>query len=432
VTPVRKTIQTFGQKRRGDYVRVLLDPNRGRYEVHFDEPAGGKAKKTFADDKQGKKEALAWAETFYDERKRQAEASRAPSAPPARRTTREIWKLYTASPAYLKGIRQKSRDNYAARWRKWEEYLGPDFVVDATTFHDVDGFITRAGDAGMVINQVRQVINVARIVYNWAASRDLILVNKLGVYRWQTPKDALVHEPGDYATSELDAMLRTLDPTRHDQWRPWVAIVLVAESGQRANAIRNLRWDDIDWAAGEIVWRGEFQKQGKELRRPITWGLYSALLVAQHWATVELRARPEHGARIRNALGQIRARPRRADGRAPIAVGAVRGAEVRGRVQLQLPALPVAAGRDRRRESITSATAPCTAAGARWWATWAKPRATACSASSTSATPTRRCSSTTTSGRPSASGGPRNTWEGRNREHPRRANAPRSRTRYRS
>jgi integrase len=304
MTPARKTIQTFGQKRRGDYVRVLLDVNRGRYEVVFDDSAGGKAKKTFADDKQGKKEALAWAEAFYDERRRQADASRAPAAP-VKRTLREIWKLYTASPAFLKGIRQKSRDNYAPRWRKWEEYLGADFVADATTFHDVDGFITRAGEAGMAINQVRQVINVARIVYNWAASRDLIDVNKLGVYRWQTPKDAKVHEPGDYSTAELEAMLRTLDPTRHDQWRPWVAILVVAESGQRAQAIRNLQWADLDWAAGEIVWRGEFQKQGKELRRPITWGFYSALLVAQHWATVELRARPEHGARVRNASGQF-------------------------------------------------------------------------------------------------------------------------------
>jgi integrase len=93
------------------------------------------------------------------------------------------------------------------------------------------------------------------------------------------------------------------DPKRGDQWRAWVALMLLGHHGMRINAVRNLRWQDVDYDAGVIRWPSKYQKQGVDVVQPITWATHSALLVARHWALVELR--PRAAAQVRGADGKF-------------------------------------------------------------------------------------------------------------------------------
>lgn len=304
MSPKRKLLAKYGH--RGDQVRVRVDKRRNRVEVYYRDHERIERKRIFSNDAEGKSEAIAWAESYHTERARIENELKNP----AKRepiTLRELWDRFVASPAYTKDIRHATRVNYRDRWKKWEAFMKPEAIVDNTTLDDVDRFRIACEAAGIVINSVRQILNVVRTIYNWGQSRKLITNNELALFKWKTPKDAKVMQPGDYSTAEWEAMLRTFRPGSlmdgsyfaAKNWRPWVTMMLIGHHGQRWQAVRHLnRTTDIDWEAGTITWRAEFQKQGKDVVQPITHGLLSALIVAQFWAARHLVMRPRRRVRV--------------------------------------------------------------------------------------------------------------------------------------
>ena len=66
-------------------------------------------------------------------------------------------------------------------------------------------------------------------------------------------------------------------------WRFRVALVLAHETGHRIGAIRQLRWRDIDFDGGAIVWRAEHDKIGYEHITPVTGEALVALKEARSW-----------------------------------------------------------------------------------------------------------------------------------------------------
>jgi integrase len=274
----RQTLYAYG--RRGDRVRVLVDANRDRVEVLFRDVDGIARKRVWANDKQGRTEAVAWADLFKVERERAREERNDPKPKPI--TLRALWRAYRESPDWTT-LRAATQVSYANRWRRWELLMRRDFVAGSLTLIDIDRFIKAAQDAGIVSNQIRQVLNVANIVYRWGQSRRLIATNDFALYRWKQPRDAVVLAPGQYAGAEWDRLIEKTEPQHSKRWRLNVALLLIGASGQRANAVRHLRWQDIDTEAGTVRWVAAFQKQGKDLLRPLTWDLVAALETARYW-----------------------------------------------------------------------------------------------------------------------------------------------------
>ena len=287
MSPKRKTLAKYG--RRGDQVRVKVDARRNRIEVYYRDLELIEHRKIFTNDKEGKAEALAWAETYHSERARLANEAKNPEKREPI-TVRQLWDAFTASPAYTKDIRRATQINYVGRWKKWESFIKPDAIANDTTLHDVDRFRAQC-DGLIAINSVRQILNVVRTIYNWGQSRKLITNNELALFKWKTPKDAEILEPGEYSSEEYEALLRTFKPMQlmdgslfaAKHWRPWVALMILGHHGMRFRAVRHLRETDLNWDAGIVVWPGEFQKQGKDVEQPITHALYSALIVARYW-----------------------------------------------------------------------------------------------------------------------------------------------------
>lgn len=274
---------------RGDQVKAVVDGHRDAVIVYYHDAAGIARKKLFANDKAGRIAATTWASTYHAERERRRDEAAKPKAKEPI-THRQLWERYVASPAFL-DLRAKSQTSYAERWRRWERFRKADTLPNDTTLEHVDEFRSAARKAGIALNQIRNAINVARIVYNWGQTRELVMRNVLALYRWTTPKDVVQIEPGEYSDPEIESMLLQRDPSRHDQWRPWVALLLGTAHGQRAQAVLHLRWRDVHFDRGVIVWPPEYQKQGKPLERPITWDVLSALLCARMWREHEVGAR---------------------------------------------------------------------------------------------------------------------------------------------
>jgi hypothetical protein len=287
LSPRRKTLAKYG--RRGDQVVVKIDLRRDRVEVYYRDLDRVEHRKIFSNDKEGRAEATAWAGTYHTERGRIENEKKNPEKRQPI-TLRELWDAFVASPAYTKDIRRATQINYVGRWKKWEAFMKPESIVDDTTLHDVDRF--RATCDGLIaINSVRQILNVVRTVYNWGQSRKLITTNELALFKWKTPKDAKILEPGEYSSEEYEALLRTFKPMQlmdgslfaAKNWRAWVALMILGHHGMRFRAVSHLRETDLDWNAGIVNWPAEFQKQGKPVEQPITHALYSALIVARYW-----------------------------------------------------------------------------------------------------------------------------------------------------
>lgn len=62
----------------------------------------------------------------------------------------------------------------------------------------------------------------------------------------------------------------TEDPAKHQDWlRLELALVLAEATGRRIGSIRQLRWEDFDFAVGTIRWRAEADKKRRESVVPV-------------------------------------------------------------------------------------------------------------------------------------------------------------------
>lgn len=278
----RTTLYAYG--RHGDKVRALIDRKRDRVEVLYRDLAGVRRKRIYPNDARGREEAVAWADTFKVER----EQMRRDGERPAPITNRDLWTAYVNSPAWT-NLRDASRVTYRNRWMKWQQFIGRDAEAGKVRATDIDAFIVRAQQTGMVLNQVRQCFNVARTVYKWGQTRDLLLGTVFAVYRWRQPRDAQPMKPDEYTEAEWVKLIAKSEAQHAKRWRIHVALMLCHATGQRMNAVRHLRWQDV--TGGVIRWPAQWQKQGKELVRPLTWDAIAALETAKYWRRVGQGAR---------------------------------------------------------------------------------------------------------------------------------------------
>lgn len=272
----RKTLYEAG--RRGDSIRVLVDERRDRVVVQYRDSKGLARKRFFDNTREGKAEARAWAQSYHATR---AELEQVKT--PVLATSLELlWRAFVDSPTYA-ALREKTKIAYGYRWAKWELFLGADASPDSTTVLDVDRFISRGTKIGIALNQIRQVINTARVVYKWGQTRKLVRTNELSLFRWQQPKDAPTIEPPEYSEEEYLALLRSCSPQDGTRWRLWVVLMLAGHHGMRANAVLHLRWTDIDDKEGIIVWPAQYQKNGRDHVQPLTWDAVSGFETARLW-----------------------------------------------------------------------------------------------------------------------------------------------------
>ena len=158
----RQTLYKYG--RQGDRVRVLVDARRDRVEVLFRDVDDLPRKRIFPNDKQGRDEAITWADLFKVERERARQERIDPKPKPI--TMRALWAAYVGSPDWA-ALRPATQVSYKSRWRRWELLMGRAFVAGSLTLQDIDRCIKAAKDAGIITNQIRQILNVASIVYRW-------------------------------------------------------------------------------------------------------------------------------------------------------------------------------------------------------------------------------------------------------------------------
>lgn len=114
-------------------------------------------------------------------------------------------------------------------------------------------------------------------VLNWATTvrtptgHFLLERNPLKGSPW--PRVTTVRRP--VCTAAQYHALRNIAPAVHPLAD--LALLLVHETGHRMASIRQLRWDDVDDAAGIVRWRGDADKMGHDHTTPLTDAARTAL-----------------------------------------------------------------------------------------------------------------------------------------------------------
>lgn len=264
----RQVLETFGV--RGNR-RCLVIRDDGRIVVER-YVKGQARRKSWPDTKQGERAARLWAARWYES----GGIAAAPSL-----TVRELWERYLASPAYDQ-LRPRTKINYRGRWDRFELYVKAGTPAEDVGTAQLDGLWTTLLEQ-IVPNQARAVFTVAKVVYRWAESRELLTRNRVSLYRCPTGSQYRALQVPEYTPAEAEAIANTGRPQDGARWRFGALWLFLMAHGTRINAALHLRWEDVDLEAGTVRLVEEFDKTHKAMTRALTPGGLSALLTARYW-----------------------------------------------------------------------------------------------------------------------------------------------------
>ena len=252
-------------------VRVFPDPKTGLFQIEWREN-GRRLTRSLKhrDWRRAKRQADEFAAGYLGpELHRKAEAESEPL------TLETLFDIYGEEATPTK--RGQSRLHDRAAMRMFLGCFGRDRKPATLSQRDWDRFIRerragRVGPSGKPVadRMIERDLKFLLAVLNWAVkSRDergelLLGSNPLKGLKTPTEKN-----PTRVMLTEVEyqALLRV---SRQVDWRFRVALVLAHETGHRINAIRQLRWSDIDLEDGMVQWRAEHEKTGYEHRTPVT------------------------------------------------------------------------------------------------------------------------------------------------------------------
>jgi len=183
-------------------------------------------------------------------------------------------RLYLDSPQHL-AKKERTRKEDARKVNRVVNFLGPNRNVVSLSESDVRRFTTarRQGDKhlekivpGIAVSDRTVELDLLLLMaaLNWATrernstGRRLLPENPL--HGIKLPKEKNPRRP----VMRHDIYLTLLEVA--DGCHPLLRLALVVAegTGRRISGWRNLRWDDVDFQAGTIRWRAEFDKKGFE------------------------------------------------------------------------------------------------------------------------------------------------------------------------
>ena len=252
-------------------VRVFPDPKTGLFQIEWREN-GRRLTRSLKhrDWRRAKRQADEFAAGYLG-----PELHRKADAEPEPLTLETLFDIYGEEVTPTK--RGQSRLHDGAAMRMFLGCFGRDRKPATLSQRDWDRFIRerragRVGPSGKPVadRMIERDLKFLIAVLNWAVkSRDAegkVLLESNPLKGLKTPTEK---NPARVMLTEVEyqTLLRV---SRQVDWRFRVALVLAHETGHRINAIRQLRWSDIDLEDGMVQWRAEHEKTGYEHRTPVT------------------------------------------------------------------------------------------------------------------------------------------------------------------
>ncbi len=252
-------------------VRIFPDPKTGNFQIEWREN-GRRLTRSLGhrDWVRAKKQADEFAAGFVG-----PDLTGKQEAEPEPLKLGELFDIYSEEVTPTKGWKSRRYDRTATRM--FLRFFGRNRDPATLSQRDWDRFIRerragRIGPSGKPVSDrmVECDLKFLIAVLNWAArSRDehgrlLLDRNPLKGLRKPTEKN-----PNRVVLTE-EEYRALLEVSGRVDWRFRLALILAHETGHRIGAICKLRWCDIDFKGGTILWRAEHDKSGHEHVTPVT------------------------------------------------------------------------------------------------------------------------------------------------------------------
>ena len=265
-------------------VRIFPDPKTGMFQIEWREN-GRRLTRSLKhrDWRRAKRQADEFAAGFAG-----PEIGGGAEAKPEPLTLERLFDIYGQEVTPAKGAHTRQHDRTSMRM--FLDLFGRSRDPATLSQRDWDRFIRerragRIGPSGRPVadRTVEYDLKFLIAVLNWAAkSRDergRLLLDRNPLRGLRTPREK---NPNRVVLTEEEyrALLKV---SRRVDWRFHMALVLAHETGHRIGAIRQLRWGDIDFEGGAIVWRAEHDKSGYQHITPVTDEALDALKEARSW-----------------------------------------------------------------------------------------------------------------------------------------------------
>ena len=148
-----------------------------------------------------------------------------------------------------KGLTEPTIKNYHAHFHSISKHIDIEKSFSDLTQADIDGMIVSMRKSGLATNSISSYVRVFKTFINWSRQQGYTTLTAPNYKQVETVK-----EP--YTDEEL---LRLLEKPRANgtfcEYRNWVIINFLLNSGCRAATVRNIQNGDVDLSNSRIVFR---------------------------------------------------------------------------------------------------------------------------------------------------------------------------------
>lgn len=170
------------------------------------------------------------------------------------KTFSQVWDEFITSQT-AKGVADITIRNYHQVLHNISKHLEIDMPMDYLSKSEIDGMIVEMRKAGLAHNSIATYVRVIRTFLHWCKAENIVSVDVPNIKEKETVKDT-------YSDEELDLLLRRPAPDcQFCEYRNWVIVNFLLNSGCRAATVRNIQNRDVSLADSRVIFR--HTKNGK-------------------------------------------------------------------------------------------------------------------------------------------------------------------------
>ena len=169
-------------------------------------------------------------------------------------TVEEYFNLYLSSAA-AKGVKGKTLETYKNHFRSISKRMNATIPMNRLTSQDLEEMILKMREEGLSASSINSYTRTLKVFFSWCNEEGH---SHLNIKLYKAPET--VKEV--YTDEELTILLKKPEANcNFCEYRNWVIINFLLNSGCRAATVRNIQIQDVDLARKQIVLR--HTKNGK-------------------------------------------------------------------------------------------------------------------------------------------------------------------------
>ena len=160
----------------------------------------------------------------------------------------EVFELFVISQS-AKGVADVTIRNYKYHMKNIGNYMNLDRPFDDVTKRDIENMVAAMRQTQMAHNSIATYMRMLRTFYNWCNAEGFSSLAVPAVKEKETVKDT-------YTDAELALLLkRPAKDCDFGEFRSWVVVNFLMNSGCRSATIRHIQNQDVDLGALRVTYR---------------------------------------------------------------------------------------------------------------------------------------------------------------------------------